>query len=206
MTGYRPTLVRRLSQAMASALARSFWRLEVKGLENVPREGPLIVASNHVSVCDGPMLTIALGQGRCLRFLAKTELFRVPLLGWWLEEVGNIPVDRGRGDVPAMRAAVEMVRRGGCLGVFPEGTRGVGGATPGRRPGQPRAVKPGVGFLARETGARVVPARLVNTDRFPAPHRIEVRFGEPMKFEGDAGDRSACQDFAHALMERINTL
>jgi 1-acyl-sn-glycerol-3-phosphate acyltransferase len=120
------------------------------------------------------------------------------MLGWFLSSVGNIPVDRARGDVSAMRAAVDMVRAGGCLGMFPEGTR--------VKAGKAVTVKAGVGFLARETGARVLPARLVNTDRFPVTRRVEVRFGEPMTFRGDPGDKAACQDFAHALMERIRKL
>ncbi|MFA6317958.1 MAG: lysophospholipid acyltransferase family protein [Elusimicrobiota bacterium] len=198
MKDYRTHWARRLTTSVASALARTVWRLKVRGLENVPREGPLIVASNHVSLCDGPMLAVALGLDRPVCFLTKEELFRVPVFGWYLSAVGNIPVDRSRGDVSALRAAVERVRAGGCLGMFPEGTR-----VKGRARG---AVKAGVGFLARETGARVVPARLVNTDRFPAPHRVEVRFGEAMTFRGDPGDRAACRAFAEELMERVRRL
>ncbi|MBI5623212.1 MAG: 1-acyl-sn-glycerol-3-phosphate acyltransferase [Elusimicrobia bacterium] len=198
MRACRWTWLRRLSYGLVEALARTLWPLKVSGLEHVPGEGPLIVASNHVSLCDGPMLSVALGDARGLRFLAKAELFKVPGLGCYLSAVGNIPVDRSRGDVAAMRAAVTMVRSGGCLGMFPEGTRGKGQGA--------GTAKPGVGFLARETGAPVVPARVVNTDRFPMPHRVEVRFGPPMVFQGDPEDKKACRDFAEELMERIRKL
>ncbi|MBI5210757.1 MAG: 1-acyl-sn-glycerol-3-phosphate acyltransferase [Elusimicrobia bacterium] len=197
-SAYRPTLVLAAAHVVVGALARGVWRLTVRGLRNVPADGPLIVASNHVSLSDGPMLTVALGGRRCLRFLGKVELFRVPVLGWFLKAVGGIPVDRGRGDVPALRAAVDVVRGGGCLGLFPEGTRS--------KDGRSGAAKAGLGFLARETRAWVVPAKLVNTDRFPAPCRIEVRFGAPMRFEGAPKDRQACLDFAGAVMERVRSL
>ena len=110
-----------------------------------------------------------------------------------------IELDRGRGDVGSLRGAVDLVSAGACLGVFPEGTRS--------RTGMMGHAKPGVGFLSRETGAPVVPARLVNTDGFWRLKAAEVRFGEPIRFEGGRdGGREQCQAFADAVMRRIAAL
>ena len=84
------------------------------------------------------------------------------------------------------------------MGIFPEGTRSTDG-----RPGRPRS---GMAFLAGKTGAQVVPARCVNTDRFARLAPIEVRFGAPMRFGGDPSDRAACLDFGQKVLDRIFTL
>ncbi len=183
-----------------------FWGLRVEGLEHLPPDGPLIVASNHASIADGPILIVASERRRLLRYLTKAEAFSVPVLGWYLRATGMIPVDRSRGDVLAMRSAVEFLRKGGALGVFPEGTRSKDG-----RPGRP---KPGVGFLARESGAAVVPARIRGSEGFTRGRPLRVTFAPPLRFEdlrlqdrGSAGGlpqgKQACQSFAEAVMERV---
>lgn len=191
------TAVWRASFALSDPLLRLGWRLDVKGLEHLPASGPVIVAGNHISYSDGPILVTAVGHKRLLRFLAKVEAFRVPVLGWYLRQVGVIPLDRGRGDVGAIRSAAAILKAGGCLGVFPEGTRG--GSARGKKP------KTGVAFLASLTGAVVVPARVVNTDRMILLKRVEIRFGPPLRYEGPA-DRAGLQAFAQAVMAKIFSL
>ncbi len=186
--------LRRGTQALVSLLVRAFG-LKVSGLEHVPERGPLLVAGNHVSNLDGPVLAVAIGPKRFLRGLGKIELYRVPVLGWYLKNAGTIPVERGKGDVGAMRAAIELLRGGGALGLFPEGTRSKTG-----KPGRPKA---GVGFLAAMSGAPVLPARIVGTDRFPKTRPLEVRFGPPLRFSGEDRGRARCQEFAEQVMERV---
>lgn len=128
-----------------------------------------------------------------MRGIGKAELFQVPVLGWYLRNAGAIPLDR-RGDVTAMRAARDLVAGGGCLLMFPEGTR----SKDGKR-GKARA---GVGFLAGLTGAKVVPAHVLNTERFPPRGPVEVRFGEPLSFDGDPHDRKSCLDFGELVLDR----
>ncbi|MBI5631109.1 MAG: 1-acyl-sn-glycerol-3-phosphate acyltransferase [Elusimicrobia bacterium] len=191
-------LLRRGPALVAKWLARSVWRLKVSGLEHVPRRGPVILAANHVSLADGPVLAVAAGSVRSPHFLGKAELFLVPLLGWYLRRTGVIPLERRGGDISAMRAAVEHLRGGGCLALFPEGTRS--------KTGVPGAPKAGVSFLAGRTGAEVVPVRLVNTARAARLYPLEARFGPGLRFEGDIADRDACLAFARDVMAHILAL
>lgn len=193
-----PPLVRRTANRAVFSLLRAFWGIDISGLERLPRSGALIVAGNHVANLDGVLLAVTVSGARCLRFLGKQEAFQVPLLGWFLRQCGCIPLDRSRGDVTALRAAEEVLQRGWSLGLFPEGTRNKTGAR----------VKPklGVAFLAARTGARVVPVRLMGTSRWPRSGRLEVRFGEPMAFSGDASDKAQLRDFAQAVMDSVFTL
>ena len=193
-----PSLVRRLSFGIVRPSLIGAWRLKISGAERIPAEGPLIVASNHVHLADGPVLVVSVGASRYLRFLAKAELFRVPVLGPYLKSVGMVSVVRGQGDLSALRSAMELLKGGGCLGIFPEGTR--------TRPGAPGPTKPCVGFQARATGAPVLPARILNTDGFSRFRPIEVRFGECLRFpesvpEADA--RRECQAFSDSVMKAV---
>ncbi|MDD5655683.1 MAG: lysophospholipid acyltransferase family protein [Elusimicrobia bacterium] len=188
----------RLLAGLTALLARRVWRLRVVGLERVPRSGAVILACNHVSNADPPILGAAVFPARSPRFLAKIELFRAPGLGWLMRRGGAIPLDRGRPDVGAMRSCLEMLRRGRLVAVFPEGTRA--------RRGRPLPPKTGVAFLAARSGAPVVPARIVGSDRLARLGRLEVRFGAPLRFEGDAADYRACRDFARLVMEAVFSL
>lgn len=198
MTDETPPLIRSAPEWLIRDLARVLWGLRVTGLENLPREGPLIVAGNHVSNLDGPLLAAAAASARTLRFLGKAELFRIPVMGWYLRRIGMIPLERRRGDVGAMRAALELLGRGGCLGFFPEGTRA--------KPDSPLPPKGGIGFLAGESGALVVPARIFNTAGFPWRRPLEVRFGPGLRFSGDRRRREDCLAFARQVMERVFAL
>jgi len=193
----RPILYRTVAP-LGRWLMLAFWRLRVRGLEHVSAQGAVIVASNHISNVDPPLVGWAALPVRSLRYLAKRELFQVPGLGWFLRNVGAIALERSRADVAAVRTALEVLARGRCLLLFPEGTRSKDG-----RPGRPRG---GVGFLAGKSGAPVIPTRVVNTDRFLSLRALEVRFGEPLRFSGDPADRAQCQAFAQLVMERIFSL
>ena len=189
--------LRKVSHWTFLSVVGGVWGIKVSGIENLPQDGPVILAGNHVSVMDGPLIGVAAGPRRYMRGMGKQELFRIPVLGWWLRNTGQVPLERS-GDVKAMRWAVDLLKSGGCLLLFPEGTRSKDG-----KPGRPKA---GVGFLAGLTGAQVVPTRSVNTDRFPKPAGLEVRFGAPLRFEGDAGDRAQCLSFGQKVMDRIFAL
>ncbi len=194
----RPPFIRRVSNALVLGALRGFWGVDVVGLELVPRTGAMIVAGNHVSNLDGFLLAVGLSGVRWPCFLGKAELFRVPVLGWFLRKCGSIPLERGRGDVAALRTAEDLLRRGWSLGMFPEGTR--------NKTGGRVSPKLGVAFLAARTGALVVPARIIGAARWPAPGRLEIRFGRPMAFAGEASDKGQVRAFAQAVMDRIFTL
>ena len=149
----------------------TLWRMRITGAERVPRTGPLIVVANHVSNLDPPVLGAA--TPRPLYFMAKAELFRMPLLGPVIWQLHAFPVDRAKGDISAIRRAVEVLKMGAAVGIFPEGGR--------NRDGQNR-IHSGVALLASLTGAPVLPVYIHGTkQRFS---RITVVFGEPMTFSG----------------------
>ncbi len=154
----------------------TLWRMRIIGEENVPRTGPLIVAANHVSNLDPPVLGAALP--RPIYYMAKAELFRMPLLGPLIVQLRAFPVDRAKGDVAAIRRAVEVLKMGAAVGIFPEGGR--------NREGRNR-VHSGVSLLASLTGAPVLPVYIGGTKR--RFDRITVVFGEPMAFPA-SGRRS----------------
>src|SRR5262249_7045676 len=113
---------------------------------------------------------------------------------WVMRYVGAIPLDRSRTDFSAIRSAVEVLEREGCMVIFPEGTRS--------RNGMPGKPKHGISFLAHQTGSPVVPARVWNTERFPALVPMRIRFSSPFYYEG--GDaRQDYQRFAQQIMEEI---
>jgi 1-acyl-sn-glycerol-3-phosphate acyltransferase len=186
----------------AVALMRLLFRLEVKGREHVPATGPVLIASNHVSVLDPPFVGGA--SPRELYFLAKEELFRVPVLGRLIAALNSRPVKRDGSDSRALKTALKLLEEERALLVFPEGTRGVEG-----RLGEG---KPGVGMLAVMSGASVVPAHISGTGRALPPGRalprlakVRVRFGPPLVFKGAEHDgrkeryREATRDIMGAI-------
>ncbi len=171
----------------AVAVMRLLFRLEAHGTEHVPMTGPLLLASNHVSVLDPPLVGGA--APRELHFMAKEELFRVPLLGRLIAGLNARPVKRDGSDSRALKVAIRLLAEGHALLVFPEGTRGVEG-----RFGEG---KPGTGMLAVMSGAPVVPVLVSGSGRalpagraVPRPVKVRVTFGPPLHFKGKAdGDR-----------------
>jgi 1-acyl-sn-glycerol-3-phosphate acyltransferase len=154
-------------------------RWKVYGRSHVPHNGALIIASNHLSNADPPILSAAITCRR-IRFMAKVELFR----GWFGVLVrlwGAFPVRRFEADVGAMLNAERSLKRGEVLGMFPEGTRSRTG-----RIGQPH---PGTALIALRSGATVLPCAVTGTDRLKKPKalltkpRITVRIGEPFQVE-----------------------
>lgn len=188
--------LRRWSESFVDCVLGAVWGVKVTGLDLVPRSGPLIAAFNHTSLLDGPLVGAAIAPARRPCFLGKKELFQYPVLGWFLRSAGSIPLDRGTGDHAAMRAALEILERGGSIGLSPEGTR--------VKPGQVRAPKLGVSFLAAKTGAKVVPIHLVGTAEFPRRFPLEARFGSPL--DAPAEGREAASSFARAVMDAIYAL
>lgn len=149
------------------ALTRAY-RVEVSGAERVPA-GACILVANHESVVDPWFLCLA--TRRRVRFMAKAELWRYPLVRWGMEAYGTFPVERGSGDTGAMGRAGELLAAGEILGMFPRGTS--------RPAGNPRWHR-GAARLALAYGVPLVPVRLVATRQFVPRSRVEVRVGEPI--------------------------
>lgn len=162
-------------RAPARALVRRRLRVRVHGAEHVPARGPVVVAANHIGVCDGPLL--AMFAPRPVHALTKHEMFS-GALGRFLLASGQIPLDRFHPDVAAVRTSVRVLRDGGVVGVFPEGRRGAGDLARFHR---------GAAYLALVSGAPVVPVALFgtrepggHTDSLPARGAaVDLVFGEP---------------------------
>ncbi len=186
----------RWSRWVGRFLGRVVWRTRVLGAERVPRTGPVLLASNHLGVVDGPLVHGV--APRATHILVKEEMFTGPL-GLVLRAAGQIPVDRDGGR-PALAAALAVLRRGDAVGIFPEGNRGRGDASSARA---------GVAWLAVTSGAPVVPVAVLGTRRtgesvghVPGPRRrLVVEFGEPIvlvRRDGVSG-RAAVAEAADVL-------
>ncbi len=189
----------------AVVFMRLMFRLEAIGRENIPARGPVLLVANHSSLLDPPLIGGA--SHRQLTYLAKAELFKIPLFGALIHGLNARPVRREGADAGALRTAKRVLEEGGALLVFPEGTRGEEGVI--------RPAKPGAGLLAVSSGAAVVPVYVRGSGRawpkgrrLPRPAKVTVTFGKPMKFDAARGtDRKAQYEIAsREMMDAISRL
>jgi 1-acyl-sn-glycerol-3-phosphate acyltransferase len=181
----------------AAAIVRRRWDLVVRGAEQVPPEGPVVIAANHIGFMDGPLMAIV--APRPVHVLAKHEMYHGSL-GAFLSASGQIPVQREGPDPTAVKIALRVLRDGGTIGVFPEGTRGAG---------EVHRVKPGAAYLAMAAGAPVVPLVFLgtrlpggsNNSVPPAGSRFVMSFGPLIEVSHRPWPRR--QPDTHALSERI---
>lgn len=152
-----------------------FYRLEFVGTENEPQEGALLVCSNHISAAD-PFLVSAATRNQ-ISYMAKKELFSVPIVGSILRSAGSFPVDRKASDVGAIKKAIAILKSGGRVGIFPQGTR---------RPGEsPRSteIKNGAAMVAVRAGVDILPVFVHRKNNTPRLFRkTTVIIGKPIKF------------------------
>lgn len=182
-------------------------RYEAEGRENVPRDGGVIVASNHLNNADPPMIARAL-RPRYPVFMAKKEMVEKPVVGPLFRAWGAFPVRRGEADLGALRAATELVRSGEMLLMFPEGTRS--------RAGTLQRGHPGTAMIAMRTGVPVLPVAVYGTEHIKWPafflrprsvRRIRVAIGEPFTLSGYARiNGETAQAATEEIMRRIAAL
>jgi 1-acyl-sn-glycerol-3-phosphate acyltransferase len=154
----------------------ALFAVRATGAEHVPLDGPIVVAANHRSYLDPPLL--GTWFPRTIEFMAKRELFEIAVLGWILRQWHAFPVERERADLSAIRRALHILKHGGVVGIFPEGTRNLDGEAKARG---------GAVLLAATAACPVVPVALVNTQyavRRLRASKVEVRIGEPVRFQG----------------------
>ena len=199
----RPSLTYRLiSYLLVFPLYRLLFRGRTAGNDNVPLDGAVVVVANHGSHLDPPLLGHALG--RPVAFMAKAELFRVPLLGPIIRACGAYPVARGASDREAIRVATDRLLQGWATGVFIDGTR--------QQNGRVNDPQPGAALLAARAGVPLLPVAIVNSNRALGPGQssprlvpVHIRIGTPIP--PPASRRRADLDaVTRACQEQINQL
>ena len=162
------TRVYRCIQGILRFLFALLFPIRVEGLENFPQSGAVMLCCNHISLRD-PVLLIAICP-RTIRFMAKAELFRCKPFGWLLRQMGAFAVKRGESDLGSVRAALDVLREGSVMGIFPQGHRDTGDAD--------RVLKNGAAMIALRSGATVLPAHVEGPYRLF--HPIHVCFHPPV--------------------------
>jgi len=195
----KENLVYKTARVLTTLTVKPLFRLRVEGSENIPKEGPILIASNHLSVLDPVVL--AYGVPRPVAFVAKAELFRLPVLSWIIPRLYAIPLERGAGDLAAVKAAIRALREGLAFGIFPEGTRS--------RTGKLQPFKTGAAAIA----ALVVPAAVIGTDKAwpvgkgPRPFTpVRVRYGEPLDFSHVKLDKKSLLEATRELEHAVRAL
>lgn len=172
----------------------------VRGRENVPKTGGVIMAANHLSNWDPPMAGTYMP--RPVAYMAKEELFKPAAAGAVIRALYAFPVKRGAADRSAIKTALGILKQGLCLGVFPEGTRS--------RDGKLGKAESGVALLAAMGKVPVVPTAIIGTNKIfqngGLLPRIKIIFGEPLYFEGKHNDKEALNAFAAKIMSSISAM
>ena len=186
------------------------FRPKVSGLRHVPSNGPVIIASNHLSFSDSIFMPLVVP--RSVTFLAKSEYFTSPGLKGFIKKItfialGQVPVDRsgGKRSEAALLTGLKLLKDNHCIGIYPEGTRSPDGRLYKGRTGIAR--------MAIESVAPIIPVAMFNTAEIqptgqvvPKVRRVEMVFGEPMYFTGDSTDQAVLRAATNQLMEKIAEL
>ena len=189
-----------------------YFRWKVYNAERVPLSGPVILASNHASFLDPPL--VGAGLRRDINYLARESLFHVPVMGWVLRRWNSVPVDREGGGARGLKAILDRLLAGGAIILFPEGTR--------TKDGQLQPARSGIGLTVIKSKAPVVPVRVFGTFtafgrhlRFPRPKPIAVKYGTPLLFAELRAEAKNCsrerlkeiyQQVADEIMQEIARL
>jgi 1-acyl-sn-glycerol-3-phosphate acyltransferase len=182
-------------------LFATYFRWRVFHPERVPLQGPVILASNHATFLDPPL--IGSGVKRDINYMARKSLFRYPGVGWILRSVNAVPVDRDGGGAAGLKAILDRLRAGGGIVLFPEGTR--------TKDGRLQPARSGIGLIVAKSNAPVVPVRVFGTFdakwkriRLLRPPRLAVKYGKPLQFERLRAEAKDCpKDRLKAIYQEI---
>ena len=193
-------------------LYATYFRWRVFHPERLPLKGPVILASNHASFLDPPL--VGAGIRRPINYLARDSLFRFPGIGWLLRKWNSVPVEREGGGAAGLKAILDRLLAGGAIILFPEGTR--------THDGRLQSARSGIGLTVIKSSATVIPARVFGTYeaygrhlKFPRPFRIAVKYGRPMDFTNLREEARICskarlkeiyQEVADQIMSTIAKL
>ncbi len=185
-------------------IIKMVYKIEFKGLENVPEDrSDYIVAINHTSALD-PVFVASPKKVPPLHFMAKVELFKNPIVGWFITHMYGFPVKRGKGDTSAIDYGIKIIEEGHVMAICPEGKRIKD------KDGVPQRAKAGVAVIAKATGADVLPVAIYCDGKIKAGKKIVVSYGKPIKnsdlnLDDNAGPH-AIKNAANMIMDNITEL
>lgn len=184
---------------VVSIILKLFNRWEIEGQENLPATGPAVIAVNHVSYWDPPV--VGCSVKRMVHFMAKEELFHIPLFKYIIRNLECFPVRRGQADRNALRLALKYLKEGEVVGIFPEGTRS--------KSSEMLPFGEGTSLIALKGGAPIVPMALIGTRKaFPASWRghIIARIGKPLIYPELYGAKISNEDLKRVNADLTNAI
>lgn len=193
-------LLYRIVRGIVYPFVRLFFNLKIKGMENFPLDRPFILAANHTSISDPIFLAVICKKQ--IHFMAKIELFKIPVLKQILNWVGAFAVDRGKGDVSAIDRARDIISENKVLGIFPEGKR--------YKTGAPHMAKSGVAHIAIDMKADILPVSIYREGKIKIFSKTTIRFGKMLSYDElvdeNLSHRGNLKNITHILTERITEL
>ena len=202
-------IIYNLGYGFCFVFLRTFFRLRVHDLSNMPRRGPVIVASNHVSRFDPPAIGVSIARKNDIYFIARASLYDNKILGWILKNLHTIPVKKDAQDFESIRVSLKILKDGKALIIFPEGTRSKDGSL--------KDPELGIGFVACRSKAPIVPVYVKGSEqalpkgsRIPKLARIDVFVGQNISYHipeaNDAKAKDQYRAIAKKVMEEIAKL
>lgn len=182
------------AKSVVIAILKPIYRFEAIGIENFPKEGGVLLCSNHISNLDPPV--VGSNIPRPVYFMAKEELFNFPLLGKLLPHINAFPVKRGMSDREALRKGLAVLKEGKVLGLFPEGTRS--------KTGELRKGLAGAGFFALRSQAEVVPCAVIGP--YKPFRRLKIIYGKPIDMKELRERRASAEEVTEVIMSEIGKL
>lgn len=183
-----------IGKALVKIVLTPIYRFNIIGRENLPKEGGVLLCTNHIKLLDPPVVGVT--TPRPVSFMAKEELFRAPLLKHILPKVKAFPVKRGMSDREALRRGLNLLKEGNVVGLFPEGTRSKDGSL--------KKGLAGAGFFALRSQAAVVPCAIIGPyKRF---RRLKVVYGKPIPMDELRSRRASAEEATEVIMQHIQSL
>lgn len=182
------------ARSVVYGVFKPLYRVEVIGRENIPPEGGVLLCSNHINNFDP--ITVGMMASRPVHFMAKEELFTVPILGKMVPHLNAFPVKRGMSDREALRKGLAILKEGKVLGLFPEGTRS--------KTGELGKGLAGAGFFALRTDAQIVPCAVVGP--YKLLHKLKIVYGKPISMEAVRKSKGSAEEATELIMGEIRKL
>ncbi|MFC0271582.1 lysophospholipid acyltransferase family protein [Metabacillus herbersteinensis] len=182
------------ARSLVYVIFKPLYRIKITGLEHFPKEGAVLLCSNHIDNFDPPVVGIT--SPRKVHFMAKAEAFKLPILGKLLPDLGAFPVRRGMSDREALRVGLKILKEGNVLGLFPEGTRS--------RNGELGQGLSGAGFFALRSDALIVPCAIIGP--YKAFRSLKVVYGKPVNIDELRARKASADETTELIMKEIQNL